>query len=69
MKVKGIGKKVSDCVCLFGLHKLDSFPIDLHIKKIIDREYVGKLPEWSSCKYAGLFQQYLFYYELNHKLK
>ena len=67
MKVKGIGKKVSDCVCLFGLHKLDSFPIDTHIQKIIDREYNGKLPEWAESKYAGLFQQYIFYYELNHK--
>lgn len=64
MEVKGIGKKVSDCVCLFGLHKLDSFPIDTHIKIILDREYNGKLPEWASCKYAGLFQQYLFYYDL-----
>lgn len=69
MMVKGIGNKVSDCICLFSLHHLDSFPIDIHIKKILDREYNGKLPEWASCKYAGLFQQYLFYYELNHKLK
>ena len=30
-------------------------------------EYNGKLPEWAESKYAGLFQQYIFYYELNHK--
>lgn len=69
MTVKGIGNKVSDCICLFSLHHLNAFPIDIHIKKILDREYDGKFPEWASCKYAGLFQQYLFYYELNHKLK
>ena len=30
-------------------------------------EYNGKLPDWAFGKYAGLFQQYLFYYEVNHK--
>ena len=67
MKIKGIGNKVADCICLFGLHHLDAFPIDTHIKKILDREYNGKLPDWAESKYAGLFQQYIFYYELNHK--
>lgn len=69
LEIKGIGNKVADCICLFALHKLDAFPIDTHIKKIIDREYNGKIPEWSNSKYAGLFQQYIFYYELNHKNK
>ena len=67
MKIKGIGNKVADCICLFGLHHLDAFPIDTHIKKILDREYNGEIPEWAESKYAGLFQQYIFYYELNHK--
>lgn len=65
MKIKGVGNKVADCICLFSLHQLDSFPIDTHIKKIIEREYDGKMPEWVNCKYAGLFQQYLFFYELS----
>ena len=67
MKIKGIGEKVANCILLFGLHYLDSFPQDVHIKRIIDREYDGELPEWANSKYAGLFQQYLFYYEVNHK--
>lgn len=66
MKIKGIGNKVADCICLFGLHHLDAFPIDTHIKMILDREYNGEMPEWAQNKYAGLFQQYIFYYELNH---
>ena len=66
MKIKGIGHKVADCICLFGLHHLDAFPIDTHIKKILDREYNGEIPEWAESKYAGLFQQHIFYYELNH---
>ena len=64
MKIKGVGEKVSNCICLFGMHQLDAFPQDVHIKRIIDREYGGELPEWANSKYSGLFQQYLFYYEL-----
>lgn len=67
MKIKGVGNKVSDCICLFGLHHLDAFPQDVHIKKTLDREYNGKLPGWVESKYAGLFQQYLFYYDLHHQ--
>ena len=67
MKIKGIGEKVANCILLFALHYLDSFPVDTHIRKILDREYNGEIPEWAESKYAGLFQQYIFYYELNHK--
>lgn len=66
MKIKGIGNKVADCICLFALHHLEAFPIDTHIESIIDREYNGDMPEWVDSKYAGLFQQYLFYYETNN---
>ena len=57
--------KVADCVRLFGLHHLEAFPIDTHIKQVIDRKYGGKMPEWVRSKYAGVFQQYIFYYETN----
>ncbi len=62
----GVGDKVADCVRLFGLHHLEAFPVDTHIKQAIDREYGGKMPEWVHSKYAGVFQQYIFYYETNH---
>ena len=64
---KGIGEKVANCILLFSLHYLDAFPVDTHIRKILDREYNGELPDWAFGKYAGLLQQYLFYYSLNHK--
>lgn len=35
----GIGEKVANCVCLFGLHHIDAFPVDTWIKKILLREY------------------------------
>ncbi len=42
----GIGEKVANCVCLFGLHQIEAFPIDTWIRKILLREYLpGSGPE------------------------
>ncbi len=35
----GIGEKVANCICLFALGCKDAFPIDVHIKDILHREY------------------------------
>ena len=36
---KGIGPKVANCILLFGLNKHDVFPVDTHIKKIMQKIY------------------------------
>ena len=78
----GIGPKVANCVCLFGLHHIDAFPVDTWIEQILTKEYLPKhpiryrrLPKsrlyttiiqdfFGSYKgYAGVMQQYIFYYE------
>jgi len=63
MSFKGIGKKVANCICLFGLHQLSACPIDTWMQKIIDEEYDGKMPAWMQGEYAGVYQQYAFYYK------
>ncbi len=35
----GIGKKVANCVCLFGLHHINAFPVDTWIEKILNEHY------------------------------
>lgn len=35
----GIGKKIASCVCLYGLHHIEAFPVDTWISKILMREY------------------------------
>lgn len=60
---KGIGPKVANCICLYGLHYLKACPIDVWMKKIIDKRYGGKNPGWMNSKYAGVYQQYCFCYE------
>ncbi len=61
--IKGVGPKVAACTLLFGFSKYDAFPIDVWVKKILAKYY----SECPSChfsgEYAGIAQQYLFYYE------
>ena len=63
--VKGIGVKVASCALLFGFSRLDAFPIDVWIKRVGEKrfpevkDFSGKL----FGQYAGIAQQYLFYYE------
>lgn len=59
----GIGPKVANCICLFGLHHLGAFPKDTWIAKIEETHYKGRFPYWEYPGTAGVMQQYMFYYE------
>ena len=37
--VPGIGNKVADCIMLFSLNKLESFPLDTWMIKILEKYY------------------------------
>ena len=62
MRVCGVGVKVANCVSLFGLHHVDSFPIDVWMRRILDNEYPGGCPKERYSPYNGVYQQYIFYY-------
>ena len=58
----GIGDKVAECAVLFGLGMLNAFPLDIWMKRAIAEHYgQGFDPEIFS-PYAGIAQQYIFYY-------
>lgn len=61
--VKGVGPKVASCVALFGLGHMDAFPIDVWIKKVLNKYYDESFTPSVFGKYAGIAQQYLFYHE------
>lgn len=68
----GVGPKVSDCVLLFGLSKMDVFPVDVWVQRVMDEFYtkgkhknLEKIREFGINMFgdvAGIGQQYLFYY-------
>ncbi len=41
LKIPGVGNKVADCVLLFSLEKLEAFPVDVWIKRVIQERYAS----------------------------
>lgn len=63
LQESGIGRKVADCICLFALHHVDAFPVDTHIRQILDTHYPDGFPFARYQGYAGILQQYMFFYK------
>lgn len=71
-RIKGVGRKVADCVLLFGLARRDAFPIDVWIKRGLEEHYfdgqgtrIKALHEFAASQFtddAGYAQNYLFYH-------
>ena len=62
MSVPGVGPKVAQCVMLFGFHRLDAFPVDVWIDRVIRGNYNGRFPIEEYAGFSGVVQQYIFYY-------
>lgn len=63
MTICGVGAKVAACTLLYGFHKTAAFPIDVWIKRVLEKYYPEGIDIHSLGDYAGIAQQYLFYYE------
>lgn len=68
-KLCGVGEKVADCISLFGLHCLDAFPRDVHINRVLESRYPEGFPFEKYRGFAGVLQQYIFYYDLKNSRK
>jgi len=58
----GVGDKVADCTLLFGLSMLDSFPLDVWMKRAVAEHFGPGFSPAVFSPYAGVAQQYIFYY-------
>jgi len=67
MKIKGVGLKVASCVLLFGVGRGEAFPVDVHMKRTIEKYFPEGINPLKLGNSAGLAQQYLFYYEKYNK--
>ena len=71
MEMPGIGAKISDCVLVFSLDKLEAFPIDRWVSRAMQEWYLNgrkmsyeEIVHWAHDyfgPYAGYAQQYLFH--------
>lgn len=68
MKIKGVGPKVADCALLFSHKHIEAFPKDVWIKRAMEVLFGGELPT-EAIPYAGIVQQYIFFYARETKLQ
>lgn len=61
MQITGVGVKVADCTLLFGLHRIEAFPLDVWMKRAMAKLFPGMTPD-DFGQYAGIAQQYIFHY-------
>jgi N-glycosylase/DNA lyase len=73
LKFPGVGDKVANCVLLFSMDKLQAFPVDVWIKRVLRENYLNesdesipdnKLRDWAQNRFgefAGYANQYLFH--------
>ena len=71
LTIKGVGRKVSDCVLLFGYHRMDVFPLDVWMKRAVSALYFEgekvsdkkmlAMAEEKFGRLSGIAQQYIFY--------
>jgi len=71
LSLSGVGPKVAGCVLLFAMKKTEAFPIDIWVKRVMNRCYgideddLPAIKDYAARnfgKYGGLAQQYLFNY-------
>ena len=72
MRLDGVGEKVAECVLLYAAGRLEAFPVDVWIKRIMEDAYFDglrtgekKIREFANSyfgEYAGYAQQYLYHY-------
>lgn len=62
LKLFGVGVKVANCEILFGYHRLDAFPKDVWINRVLEQRYPEGFLFDEYAPYNGVMQQYLFFY-------
>ena len=69
----GVGPKVANCIMLFAYNRLESFPIDVWVKRVMAEVFFKGIEEEKitndkimnivkNIKNRGIMQQYLFYW-------
>lgn len=78
MELDGIGDKVADCILLFGYGKMDAFPIDTWVKRVMEHVYFNnrkrsakQIHRFASRRwpyYRAYAQQYIFWKGRENKI-
>lgn len=64
LKIKGVGEKVAQCALLYGFGRVEAFPVDVWVRRIVSELYPEGLPICIKGT-EGIAQQYLFHWRRN----
>ncbi|MDF1616691.1 DNA-3-methyladenine glycosylase family protein [Petrocella sp. FN5] len=78
MEISGVGQKVADCILLFAFGRIEVFPLDVWVRRMMTHAYFNdqSVSDQIVLEFAdryfkglgGLAQQYLFYYGRDHQI-
>ena len=60
-RIHGVGPKVAECALLYGFGRMECFPLDVWMKRVMAQLLPQGLPDCAR-EHAGIAQQYLFHY-------
>ena len=63
-KISGVGPKVAECALLYGFGRVEAFPVDVWVRRIMQELYPEGLPA-QTAGVEGIAQQYLFHWRRN----
>ena len=78
MQLTGVGRKVADCILLFGYHRTDVFPVDVWTERVYDDLFGASAISAERkadilCNHfgslSGYAQQYLYYFYRENNVK
>lgn len=61
MSIRGVGPKVAECTLLYGLDRLEAFPLDIWMKRAMSVLFPGVDPSFFG-DLSGISQQYIFHF-------
>ncbi len=73
MRIRGVGAKVANCILLFAYGRIEAFPIDVWVERVLRRLYFNDRPSVTTERmrifadrhfgpYRGYAQQFLFHW-------
>ncbi len=63
-KINGVGPKVAECTLLYGFGRVEAFPVDVWVRRIMSELYPDGLPGVTDGV-EGIAQQFLFHWRRN----
>jgi N-glycosylase/DNA lyase len=64
LKIHGVGPKVAECVLLYGFSRVERYPVDVWIKRVMAEFFPHGFP-CGIKNFSGIAQQFLFHYARN----